>query len=472
MKKSFTIILILLIIMSVTGTALAISSFSDVPEKHWAYDSVKKLVKAGLIDGYDDDTFRGDKTMSRYEFAIMVDKAMQRYEIADDNNKKLIDKLSVEFATELNRLGARVSKLEAKTRITVGGDTRMRYMVDEPAVSGANKLRGSDSFDFRQRIKFSGIISDDISWTSRLSTNYGNKFGNTDSSPGSTVYLDIMNVTVNNALGLDSIRVGRSALDVFGNGLMGKPMAVDGILINNTFGNMKFRGWTGNIKSDTSQGTGLGDSGNANQLTTAEVGFKLADNLSLRTGYYWADVPGTSTANGAGTMNTSVGSFESSKGWSVSTNYKIGKYTLLADYVSTTLNNAVNVPSNPKGWSVQFSNSQGPAVYYSAVPLVNPEKVGTDAWSVSYRSLDPGATPSGAGGFDTTAVAYTTNPYNIFTHGNDNVKGLFLAYQKVAAKNMVMSLEYQDIKLKNKSLTTLPSDSLDKTYMMKCEFFY
>lgn len=472
MKKSYTIILITLITMTVTGTAFAISSFSDVPENHWAYDSVKKLVKAGLIDGYNDGTFRGDKTMSRYEFAIMINKAVERYETADNANKKLIDGLSAEFATELNRLGSRVSKLEAKTKITVGGDTRMRYLLDDPTVSGAKKLRGSDQYDFRQRIKFAGDLNDNISWTSRLSTNYGNKFGNTDSSPGSTVYLNIMNVTAKNAFGLDSIRVGRSALDVFGNGLMGKPMAVDGVLINDTFGNVKFRGWTGNIKSNTSQGTGLGDSGDANQLTTAEVGFKLSDNLNLRTGYYWADIPGTSTANGTGTMNTSVGSFGSSKGWSVSTNYKIGKYTLLADYISTTLSDAVNIPSNPKGWSVQLSNSQGPPVYYSAVLLVNPEKVDSDAWSVSYRSLDPGATPSGAGGFDTTAVAYPTNPYNIFTHGNDNVKGLFLAYQKVVAKNLVASLEYQDVKLKNKNLTTLSSDSLDKTYMLKCEFFY
>jgi len=99
-------------------------------------------------------------------------------------------------------------------------------------------------------------------------------------------------------------------------------------------------------------------------------------------------------------------------------------------------------------------------------------RAGTDAWAVSYRSLDAGATPSGAGGFDTTAVGYASNSYNVFTHGNDNVKALFLTYEKVLAKNVVLSLEYQDIKIKNRALTNLTSDDLDKTYMMKFQFFY
>ncbi|HEY3424266.1 MAG TPA: S-layer homology domain-containing protein [Negativicutes bacterium] len=471
MKKSLAIGLIVLLMLAVTGTAFAASaSFSDVPSKHWAYDAVTKLAQAGLIDGYGDGTFRGDKTMSRYEFAIIIEKAMNRYEAADEANKKLIDGLSAEFASELNRMGARITKLEAKTNITVGGDTRIRFLTDNPSVG--KKLRGSDNFDFRQRIKFSGPINENMFWTSRVSTNYGNKIGNTDSSYGSTMYLDIMNITAKNILGFDSLRVGRSALDVFGNGLIGKPMAVDGILLNKTFGDVKFRGWTGNIKSNTNQGTGLGDSGNANQLTTGELAFKLADNLTVRPGYYWADIPGTSTAAGTGTLNTNVGSFTGSKGWSTAVEYKLGKYTLLGDYISTTLNNSTGLPSNPKGWMVELTNGKKPPVYYSAVNFVNPAKVGTDAWLVSYRSLDAGAVPSGAGGLDTTGVAYPTNSYSAFTHATDNVNVLYLAYENVVAKNVILSLEFQDFKIKNKGLTNLSSNDLDKTYMMKLEFFY
>jgi hypothetical protein len=157
----------------------------------------------------------------------------------------------------------------------------------------------------------------------------------------------------------------------------------------------------------------------------------------------------------------------------MSFDYKMGKYTLLGEYISSNLTGAVNMPSNPKGWAVQFSNSKGPAVFYSAVPLVNVGKVGSDAWMVSYRSIDPGALPAGAGGFDTTAVAKPgpAGP-GIFPNTTDNLNVLFLAYQKVLAKNVVGSLEYQDFWVKNMALSNWTSKNIDKTYMMKLEFFY
>lgn len=488
MKKSFSCLLIAVLIVTLTGITYAASaSFSDVPAKHWAYDAVNKLASAGLIDGYGDGTFRGDRSMNRYEFAVLTQKAVEKYERADDANKKLIDNLSAEFAAELNRMGARVAKVEAKTNTWIGGDTRMRFIGNSPNIG--NKLKGSDRYDFRQRIKFWGTINDNMMWQGRLSSNWGNKWGNTDSSYGSTAYFDVMNVTAKNVLGLDSIRAGRSALDVIGYGLIGKPLAVDGLLINKKIGNVKFNAYTGNIKSDTALGTGVTgtDSGNSNQLTTAQVKFDVTKNLNMGLGYYWADIAGTSTSGllkdstgkpipvGTGTLNTNVGRFDNSKGFDVSARYKMGGLTLLGDYIATTLGNPKDLPDNPKGWVVQLSNGKGPgatAVYYNAALLVDPTKKGTDAWAVSYRSVDPGALPSGGGGFDTTAVAYPTQSYNIFTHGTDNVNAWYLTYENVLAKNVVLSLEYQDFKIKNRSLTDLPSDNLDKAYKMQFEFFY
>ncbi|MEN6566309.1 MAG: S-layer homology domain-containing protein [Veillonellales bacterium] len=476
MKKWFSFLLVTVLIVTLTGITYAASaSFSDVPAKHWAYDAVTKLADAGLIDGYGDGTFRGDKAMNRYEFAVMTQKAMEKYEQADDANKKLIDSLSAEFATELNRMGARVAKVEAKTNTWIGGDTRMRIMGNSPSVG--NKLRGADRYDFRQRIKFWGTINDNMMWQGRLSSNWGNKWGNTDSSYGSTAYFDIMNVTAKNVIGLDSIRAGRSALDVIGYGFIGKPMAVDGVLINKKIGDAKFSAYTGNIKSDTALGTGVTgtDSGNSNQLTTGQVRFNVNKNLDMGLGYYWADIQGTSTKTGLGTLNTNIGSFTRSKGYDLSVKYKMGDLTLLGDYIDTKLVNPVGLPDSPNGWVVQLSNGKGPgatAVYYNAALLVDPAKKGSDAWSVSYRSVDPGTIPSGGGGFDTTAVAYPTQPYNIFTHSTDNVNAWYLTYENVLAKNVVLSLEYQDFKVKNRSLTNLTSDNLDKAYRMQFEFFY
>jgi hypothetical protein len=484
-KKWLAIIPLTLMTLTMAGTpaminpayAATTASFSDVPANHWAYDAVSKLAKAGIVDGYGDKTFQGNKTMTRYEFAFIVAKAMDKFESADESNKELIDKLSSEFAAELNRLGARVAKVESKTNTWIGGETRMRFASDNPTPPAGKKLNAADRFDFRQRIKFWGNINDDLAWTGRLVTNTSNKFGNAEYSSGSEISLDIMNVTAKNLFGFDNMRVGRSALDFYTNGIFGKAGNVDGLTLSKKIGDVNFKGWTGNIKQ-------AGTNGDANQLTTGQVDVNLNKNLNLKAGYYWSDIKGTSTTyspatsttpevfQGSGTLNTYVGSFKSSKGWTAGVTYKVGKYTLLGDYVGTTLEGAAGLPDNPKGWVLQLSNSQGPAVIFPAVNLVNPTKVGSDAWMVSYRSIDAGTIPGGAGAFDVTAVANTNQPYNVFLHATDNVNVLYLAYQNVVAKNVIASLEYQDFKIKNKGLTDLNSNQLDKTYMAKLEFFY
>ena len=74
MKKSM--VLAMAMALGVTASAYAANPFSDVPAGHWAYDSVAKLASAGVIDGYSDGVFGGDKLMTRYEMAQIVAKAM------------------------------------------------------------------------------------------------------------------------------------------------------------------------------------------------------------------------------------------------------------------------------------------------------------------------------------------------------------------------------------------------------------
>ena len=70
MKKSLIITLALVFVLGIAGTAFAAANpFVDVPAKHWSYDAVAKLAAAGVIDGYNDGTFRGDKTLTRFEMA-------------------------------------------------------------------------------------------------------------------------------------------------------------------------------------------------------------------------------------------------------------------------------------------------------------------------------------------------------------------------------------------------------------------
>jgi hypothetical protein len=131
MKKTLVTLLALVFVLGIAGTAFAAPAnpFVDVPAKHWAYGAVAKLVKAGIVDGYGDGTFRGDRAMTRYEMAQVVAKAMAKSEKADAETKALIDKLAVEFAAELNNLGVRVAKLEKNaSNIKLSGDVRLRYV--------------------------------------------------------------------------------------------------------------------------------------------------------------------------------------------------------------------------------------------------------------------------------------------------------------------------------------------------------
>lgn len=51
--------------------------FPDVPENHWAYEAVEMMAKTGLVQGYPDGEFKGDRNMTRYEFAQIVYNAIQ-----------------------------------------------------------------------------------------------------------------------------------------------------------------------------------------------------------------------------------------------------------------------------------------------------------------------------------------------------------------------------------------------------------
>ena len=73
------------------------ASFPDVPENHWAYEAVAKLAGNGVIKGYPDGTFQGDRAMTRYEFASMLYRAMEKGATVDG-------KLLKEFQPELNRI--------------------------------------------------------------------------------------------------------------------------------------------------------------------------------------------------------------------------------------------------------------------------------------------------------------------------------------------------------------------------------
>lgn len=74
--------------------------FPDVPENHWAYEYIRTLAGNGILQGYPDGTFKGDRSMTRYEFATLVYKALQNG--VKVNNQ--MDRLMIEFEPELRAI--------------------------------------------------------------------------------------------------------------------------------------------------------------------------------------------------------------------------------------------------------------------------------------------------------------------------------------------------------------------------------
>ena len=152
MKKS--LVLAMAMALGVTASAYAANPFSDVPAGHWAYDSVNKLAAAGIVDGYGNGNFGGDRLMTRYEMAQIVAKAM-----AKGAN---VDRLAAEFADELDSLGVRVAALEKKSdNVRITGQVRYDYTDYSGDIDGyRSKLRS--------RISINGQINDDWKYVGML----------------------------------------------------------------------------------------------------------------------------------------------------------------------------------------------------------------------------------------------------------------------------------------------------------------
>ena len=151
MKKTLVSALTTALVVGAASTTFAAANpFSDVPADHWAYDAVSTLAADGVIEGYGDTSFKGDRNITRYEMAQMVAKAMAKTNVSG-NDKALLDKLSAEFADELNNLGVRVAKLERNAdKVKFTGEARYRYWSyrDEQA-DGSQKKTNVNSLQYR-----------------------------------------------------------------------------------------------------------------------------------------------------------------------------------------------------------------------------------------------------------------------------------------------------------------------------------
>jgi len=237
-----------------------------VPTDHWAYDAVAELAAKGLIEGYPDGAFRGDRAMTRYEMAMVVARLLARIEAikipplpADlvrqgalnttlnartaantaalrAVDQRLTAKLAViqrlvaEFRAELAALGVRVTAVEEELaairarmdRTRVMGDMRYRanwFPTGSPSISGTNL--GMPDYRMRARLTFVGSMGPQTEAVVRLTANNraGGAGNTTDVGFGGTgnfgsVSFDRLYVDLKNKYYANLWRLGRQPITV------------------------------------------------------------------------------------------------------------------------------------------------------------------------------------------------------------------------------------------------------------------
>ena len=142
------------LMLTTSSFVMADNAFSDVTPDDWSYKAVSQLADEGVIDGYPDGTFKGNKNITRYEMGQIVARLMAKEDTLTADQKATLDKLSTDYAGELDNLGVRVDKLENQ----VFKDTTFLYDFRASAMPSYDNIfkdsdhNHDDSMGFRFRV--------------------------------------------------------------------------------------------------------------------------------------------------------------------------------------------------------------------------------------------------------------------------------------------------------------------------------
>ena len=136
-------------------SASAASPFSDVDHNDWSYKAVAELSSQGVVDGYPDGSFKGNKEISRFETAQIVARLLAKENSLNNEQKASVHKLANAYSDELKQLGVRVDNVEKKLGKTA--------LITEIRVSGMNrydnvfKSTKKSHYEFGARVGFNTI---------------------------------------------------------------------------------------------------------------------------------------------------------------------------------------------------------------------------------------------------------------------------------------------------------------------------
>ena len=399
MKK--TLLLAMTIAMGITASAYAANPFSDVPAGHWAYDAVNKLAAEGVVEGYPDGTYGGDRLMTRYEMAQIVAKAMA--------NGANVDKLAAEFADELDSLGVRVANLEKKAdNVRITGQIRYEYGDRSGDLGG--KLGKVVKHRLRSRIFVNGNINEDWTYTGRFQ-NDQNLY---NSSGDDTLKLNQAYVT--GKLGGVKVISGK-----------GDHYLANGFLYDDT---AEFIRATYGKDVQVSAYYGIPTDYGYDKMWGASVGGKVG-NLSLSAGYdKFQDALASIDSYG---IDNSAKTGSDNGIWNLSANYKFGDFTLAATYLDSDIDLRENSP-----YKDVDTNGYVVGLNYKGA---DKNKPGTWGLFANYYG-------QGAGTF----VAHTMYPGDWSYYVDEGFKGYMVGGGVTLAKNMVYQLHYYDLEGKESGL--------------------
>ena len=153
-------------------SAYAANPFSDVTPDDWAFQAVSDLSAQGVVEGYPDGSFKGERNMTRYELAQIIARLMAKEDQLNAEQQATLDKLAGEYADELANLGVRVANLEKKVgNISWSGDARMQYQHHKDLGWKDGKIQSTndaDDWNGRMRINVNGQVNDQVTVEGRF----------------------------------------------------------------------------------------------------------------------------------------------------------------------------------------------------------------------------------------------------------------------------------------------------------------
>ena len=360
-------------------SAYAANPFSDVTPDDWAFQAVSDLSAQGVVEGYPDGSFKGERNMTRYELAQIIARLMAKEDQLNAEQQATLDKLAGEYADELANLGVRVANLEKKVgNISWSGDARMQYQHN---LDGAKDHK--DSWNGRMRINVEGQVNDQVTVNGRFVTNM--YFKNADDDDGNTT-MDRINAkwTPNDAT---YVTIGRQgvALDVTGT-FWDEDAVFDGVAAGWDNGKVGVEAGYGRFKdawkSSTvdADGNPVGDNWKNVDSTEAWYG-KLTGHIADA-----ADVSAFYLKN-AQKQDAGTAAGKTASAWGAGLSYGIGDFTVDGDYVKTQ--------------NTQFGDA---ALWTAGLTYgeVDTDKVGSWSLGAHYVKADKGSTLLGSSALDMT----------------------------------------------------------------------